>query len=215
MRLRILLAACVVFLTASGVALRDVPSSPAPSRIVATAASAAAASPAFRAEVNDTRSRLAAAIAAAVKADELGRFYAEMARQDEEAAVRAAQRKTAPKAPAAVPVQGSGSAEDAIRAYFGDIFSQAWGVSGCESGHDPSAVSPGGANWGLFQINTVHKADFVQFANAILDDQEVSAVDPRRTWEGGVLNAWLNTAYARKLYDGNGGWGPWSCAWAA
>lgn len=94
---------------------------------------------------------------------------------------------------------GSGDAEAAVRAHFGDIFSQAWGVSGCESGHNPGAVSPGGGNWGLFQINTVHKSDFESYTG--------------QPWSS-VLDAGYNSMYARKLYNSSG-WGPWSCAWAA
>lgn len=107
--------------------------------------------------------------------------------------------ETAP-APAEAPVgPSSGSAEDAVRLYFGDVFDKAWAVSGCESGHDPGAISPGGGNWGLFQINSVHKKDFENYTG--------------QPWNSGVLNASFNAQYARKLYDSSG-WGPWTCKYA-
>lgn len=154
-------------------------------------------------------------IADAVAADQLRRFYEWAAAQPPPAAPTP-KKLSASSPPAASPApRGSGDASTAIAAHFGDIYDQAWGVSGCESGHDPGAISPGGGNWGLFQINRpAHEADFVQFANALLDDEGAPPDDPRRTWAGGVLNADLNAAYARKLYNGSG-WGPWSCAWAA
>lgn len=101
----------------------------------------------------------------------------------------------------------SGDAAAAVQEFFGDVFDQAWGsdhnygVTTCESGHNPGSVSGGGGNWGLFQINTVHKADFESYTGV--------------SWSEGILNAHYNAMYARKLYDGNGGWGPWSCRWAA
>lgn len=109
------------------------------------------------------------------------------------------QAPAAPEPTAAAPIDG-GDAEAAVREYFGDIFSQAWAVTACESGHNPSAISPGGGNWGLFQINTTHKKSF-------------SAVTGQ-SWDQ-VLNAHYNAQFARWLYDSSGGWGPWSCRWAA
>lgn len=94
------------------------------------------------------------------------------------------------------PPAGSGSATAAISQYFGDIYDSAVRVAQCESGLDPGAISPGGGNWGLFQINTTHKADFENYTG--------------QPWSA-VLNADYNAMYARKLYDGNGGWGPWTC----
>lgn len=147
-------------------------------------------------------------------------FYAELARQEQERADAAAaaeaaktQRQQAPRpstsrtapapqpesAPAPAPVDG-GDAEAAVRAWFPDLFSQAWGVSGCESHHNPSAVSSGGGNWGLFQINTVHKNSFTSVTG--------------QPWSE-VLNANYNAQFARWLYDSSGGWGPWACKWAA
>lgn len=150
---------------------------------------------------------------AAVKAQELENFYAEMARQDQERATAeaaAAQQRrpavsttanvTAPDPePEPVAPVDSGDAEAAVSAWFPDPFSQAWGVSGCESGHDPGAISPGGGNWGLFQINTVHKKSFTNVTG--------------QPWSS-VLNANYNAQFARWLYDSSG-WGPWTCKWAA
>ena len=93
------------------------------------------------------------------------------------------------------------SAEDAIRQQFGAIADQAMRVAQCESGMDPSAVSPGGGNWGLFQINTVHAGEFESVTG--------------RPFYNDSLDAWANTAYAVRLYNEAGGWGPWSCRWAA
>lgn len=106
---------------------------------------------------------------------------------------------TVDASPSAEPA-GSGDALGAIAAHFGDVYDSAVRVADCESSLDPGAVSPGGGNWGLFQINTVHRADFEAFTG--------------RPWSA-VLEADANAAYARKLYDGHGGWGPWECRWAA
>lgn len=99
----------------------------------------------------------------------------------------------------APPALNDGPVEGAVAAWFGDIYNQAWGVSGCESGHQPGAVSPDGANWGLFQINTVHRQQFVDVTG--------------HPWSE-VLDPYLNAQFARWLYD-QAGWGPWSCSWAA
>ena len=48
----------------------------------------------------------------------------------------------------------------AIQRYFPEQYDKALAVATCESGLDPAAVSPGGGNWGLFQINLIH-ADLV------------------------------------------------------
>lgn len=130
-------------------------------------------------------------------------WYQEGARQADERAAAAA-KPTRPRAttvrsdPVSVPV-GSGDATSAIANWFGDLYDSAVGVARCESGLNPGAISPGGGNWGLFQINTTHRADFEQYTG--------------HPWAD-VLNADLNAMYARKLYNGNG-WGPWACRWAA
>lgn len=130
-----------------------------------------------------------------------------------ETAARTSARRTGRTGTAPAP---SGDALEAIAAHFPDVYDSAVRVARCESTLNPGAVSAGGGNWGLFQVNrAAHESDFVQFANALLDGQGIPAEDPRRTFEGGTLNADLNAAYARKLYSGSGGWGPWSCSWAA
>lgn len=68
-------------------------------------------------------------------------------------------------------------------------------VAACESGLNPNAVSPGGGNWGLFQINTVHR-NSGQFTTVT-----------GRPWAD-VLATWPNAFYARWLYDQRG-WQPW------
>ena len=92
------------------------------------------------------------------------------------------------------------SAQDAINQAFGPLANQAMGVAQCESGLDPSAVSPGGGNWGLFQINTVHRSSFESVTG--------------HSWSE-VLDPYLNANFAAWLYNQSGGWGPWACKWAA
>lgn len=106
---------------------------------------------------------------------------------------------TAPADPPAPAPRGTGDASAAIAHWFPDLYDSAYGVAACESTLDPGAVSPGGGNWGLFQINSVHRADFEAVTG--------------RPWSA-VLDADTNARYAKHLYD-QSGWGPWSCAWAA
>ena len=96
--------------------------------------------------------------------------------------------------------QAPSAAQDAINFYFGDIADQATRVADCESGMDPNAVSSGGGNWGLFQINTVHRDEFEAVTG--------------RPWSD-VTDPYANTAYAVRLYNESGGWGPWACRHAA
>jgi hypothetical protein len=92
------------------------------------------------------------------------------------------------------------AAQDAITQNFGGAADQAMGVAQCESGLDPNAVSRGGGNWGLFQINTVHRNSF----------EEVTG----QPWSN-VLDPYANAQFASWLYNQSGGWGPWACRWAA
>jgi hypothetical protein len=78
---------------------------------------------------------------------------------------------------------------------FGPAREAATRVAQCESGLDPNAVSPGGGNHGLFQINNVHKADFERVTG--------------QPWSK-IYDAHLNTKYAKWLYDRQG-WAPWTC----
>ena len=99
-------------------------------------------------------------------------------------------------APAPAPPPADTPVEAAIRRWFPENFDKASDVAWCESRHDPAAVSPGGGNHGLFQINTVHRADF----------EAVTGV----SWDAGIYDASLNAQYARALFDQQG-WEPWAC----
>jgi soluble lytic murein transglycosylase-like protein len=90
--------------------------------------------------------------------------------------------------------------QDAINIAFGPLASQATRVAQCESGLNPAAVSSGGGNWGLFQINRVHAGQF----------QAVTG----QPWSA-VTDPYANARYAAWLYNQSGGWGPWTCRWAA
>lgn len=102
---------------------------------------------------------------------------------------------TAPPPPP--PPPPSGSPEDAIARWFPEVYDKAVDVARCESGMNPSAVSPGGGNHGLFQINTVHRESFASVTGV--------------SWEDGIYVAEHNTRFARWLYDDQG-WSPWTCA---
>jgi hypothetical protein len=94
-----------------------------------------------------------------------------------------------PSGPAANPV------EDAIRLYFSNNAPAAMKVAKCESGLNPRAVSPGGGNHGLFQINNVHAKAFVTVTGRPWSDR----YDP-----------YANSQYASWLFF-HSGWGPWAC----
>jgi hypothetical protein len=83
-----------------------------------------------------------------------------------------------------------------IRQTFPETPDKAVRVARCESGLDPAAVSPDGANWGLMQVNVVHKA---------------LAAAMGYSWNQ-MLQPAPNLAVARAIYDRAGGWGPWSCS---
>jgi hypothetical protein len=78
---------------------------------------------------------------------------------------------------------------------FGEHAGEATRVAQCESGMNPGAVSPGGGNHGLFQINNVHRASFERVTG--------------QPWPA-VYSAYFNAEFARWLYDQQG-WRPWSC----
>ena len=90
--------------------------------------------------------------------------------------------------------------QDAITQAFGPIADQAMNVAQCESNMDPNAVSSGGGNYGLFQINRVHADDFEAVTGQPFHD--------------GALDPYANSNYAKHLYDQEG-WSPWACRWAA
>lgn len=66
-----------------------------------------------------------------------------------------------------------------------------------ESTGNPGAVSPGGGNHGLFQINTVHRNTFKQVTG--------------ENFYPGVYNADANGKFAAWLWRQQG-WRPWSTA---
>lgn len=91
--------------------------------------------------------------------------------------------------------------EDFIRVAFSEQGAdavqqeQAVRVANCESTLNHAAVSPGGGNWGLFQINTVHKA-------------RVEAMG--YTWDQ-MLLPYENARVAAAIWAEQG-WRPWTCA---
>jgi hypothetical protein len=96
--------------------------------------------------------------------------------------------------PAPAPPSG-GSVEDAIYTYFPHVYDQAVSVASCESGLNPDAVSSGGGNHGLFQINNVHQGRVEGMGYS---------------WDQ-IYDPYVNSHVARAIYDDAGGWGPWTC----
>lgn len=99
-----------------------------------------------------------------------------------------------PPAPEPQAPEPRGSVEDAIATYFGDMYSKALSVARCESTLNPNAVSPGGGNHGLFQINTVHRGLVASMGYS---------------WSQ-IYDPYVNSAVARRIYD-ESGWSPWAC----
>jgi hypothetical protein len=87
-----------------------------------------------------------------------------------------------------------------IRQTFPETPDKAVRVARCESTLDPTAVSPDGANWGLMQVNVVHKALAARMGYSWAQMLEAGP------------NLAVARAVARAVYDRAGGWGPWSCA---
>jgi hypothetical protein len=85
--------------------------------------------------------------------------------------------------------------KEAIKQYFPDVYTKAVAVAKCESGLNPAAVSPGGSNVGLFQINKVH-ASMVRSMG--------------HSWNE-MTDPYVNAKVARRIYNSSG-WRPWSCA---
>ena len=85
-------------------------------------------------------------------------------------------------------------ARDAIRYYFPVRYEKALAVATCESGLRADAISPGGANWGLFQINRVHEGRVRSLGY---------------TWSQ-MLDPYVNTRVALSIYK-ESGWAPWAC----
>ena len=104
---------------------------------------------------------------------------------------------TVPPAPAA-PTPDPGSVEAIIHEIFGPAGDQAVRVARCESGLNPGAISRGGGNWGLFQINTVHRHRVQRMGYQ---------------WED-MLDARANAVVAYSIFQEQG-WSPWGCRHAA
>ena len=102
---------------------------------------------------------------------------------------------TAPPPPPA-PSYAPGTVEEIISRYFGASSQKAIAVARCESSLNPNAVSPGGGNHGLFQINNVHSGTWPSVTGA--------------PWSA-RYDAELNTKFAHWLWSQQG-WGPWACA---
>jgi hypothetical protein len=83
---------------------------------------------------------------------------------------------------------------DAINREFGPIAAQATAIAKCESSLNPNAISPGGGNYGLFQINISHRAWVESLGYS---------------WSQ-ILDPFVNSHIARLLYN-QSGWYPWSC----
>lgn len=79
--------------------------------------------------------------------------------------------------------------------HFGAEAPAAIRVAQCESSMNPNAVSPGGGNHGLFQINNVHRATFERVTGRPWSDR---------------YDAGANAQFAHWLWEQQG-WGPWSC----
>ena len=103
---------------------------------------------------------------------------------------------TVPRAP--LPPPAPGAVEATINEVFGAHGGAAIGVARCESRLNPAAISRGGGNWGLFQINKIHAQRVARMGYA---------------WED-LLDARVNSLVAKSIFDEQG-WGPWACRWAA
>lgn len=110
---------------------------------------------------------------------------------------------TAPPAPAPAaadaPAEPRSYTAAEVEAIILDVFGPGDGpaavrVARCESGLNPRAISRGGANWGLFQINKVHRG-------------RVESMGHR--WED-LLDPRVNAEVAKAIFDGSG-WRPWAC----
>ncbi len=105
---------------------------------------------------------------------------------------------TSTTAPQAAAAPDPGSVEAIIMEVFGAYGEQAIGVARCESGLNPGAISRGGGNWGLFQINTVHRERVARMGYQ---------------WED-LLEPKVNSLVAWSIFKEQG-WSPWGCRHAA
>lgn len=90
---------------------------------------------------------------------------------------------------------GACSPQAYIANVFGEKAGEATEVARCESGLDPTAMSPGGGNHGLFQINNVHRGTFERVTG--------------QSWSA-VYDPYYNSLFAKWLFDQQG-WRPWTC----
>jgi hypothetical protein len=82
------------------------------------------------------------------------------------------------------------------QSFPGSLQAKAVRVAKCESGLNPRAVSPGGGNHGLFQINNVHKGRVQSMGYS---------------WSQ-IYDPFVNAKVARAIFDASGGsWQPWGC----
>jgi len=147
------------------------------------------------ADVAAAEQAAAAEFARAVEEQEAAeRWYAAVAA--EEARVAEEARRAEAERAAAASAAPAGSVEEVIQRWFGGESGTAIRVARCESGLNPRAVSPGGGNHGLFQINDVHQGTF----------QSVTG----QPWSA-VYDAEANTRFAHWLWSQQG-WSPWACA---
>jgi soluble lytic murein transglycosylase-like protein len=96
------------------------------------------------------------------------------------------------------PPPAPGTVQAVIHEVFGAHGDAAVGVARCESGLNPNAISRGGGNWGLFQINKVHRGRVERMGFQWND----------------LLDARVNALVAKSIFDEQG-WGPWACRHAA
>ncbi len=86
---------------------------------------------------------------------------------------------------------------DAVKQNFpSSQHAKAMDVIECESNFDPEAISPGGGNHGLFQINNVHKTMVANMGYS---------------WNPDIYDPYINAKVARVLWN-ESGWQPWTCA---
>lgn len=103
---------------------------------------------------------------------------------------------TAPPAPVELaPAQTIERSDiEALICSYGWDCATALRVFWCESKHQPGAVSPGGGNLGIAQVNTVHRARWQAMGYSQAD----------------MLHAGPNLAVAHSIWAEQG-WQPWSC----
>jgi soluble lytic murein transglycosylase-like protein len=102
--------------------------------------------------------------------------------------------------PAALTARRPSATEALILDTFGPLGPQAIAVARCESSLDPQAISDGGGNYGLFQINRLAHEAWLSSLGYSFEQ---------------LLDPQLNVLVARAIYQRAGSWEPWECDWAA